>query len=100
MKRYKIVSTILPDVVYDKGFKVGDNILPIFSLSRPDSTAGWSDQMTEQLEESSKTPFIDRYNRKVALEGIKDKLAGNGCCYLYMGCSSGYCCQSAKRDTF
>jgi ubiquinone/menaquinone biosynthesis C-methylase UbiE len=90
MKKNEIISKILPEAIYDKGFKIGKDNYPFFSFTKPGSEVNWSDELAIHLEESSKTHFIDRYNRKVVLDQIRDKLAVNGCSYLDMGCSSGY----------
>jgi ubiquinone/menaquinone biosynthesis C-methylase UbiE len=86
----EIVKKIIPAAVYEKEFKIGERAYPFYSFHRPDSEANWSDQMASRLEQPSKHHFIDRYNRKIALDGVKDKLAGKNCCYLDVGCSSGY----------
>lgn len=91
----KLVGEILPGAVYDKEFRISGKTYPFHSFCQPDSEAGWSDQMAIQLEQSSKTHFIDRYNRKIALDGIRDKLSDKNCCYLDMGCSSGYMLEDA-----
>ena len=95
----EIVGRILPDALYDKEFKVNGKTYPFHSYCHPDSEAGWSDQMALQLEQPTKTHFIDRYNRKLALDGIKDKLANKGCRYLDMGCSSGYMLEEVLNNS-
>ena len=94
----EIIERILPDAIYNKEFKLGGEIYPFYSFCKPDSEAGWSDEMTTQLEQPSKTHFIDRYNRKVALDGIRNKLNNRKCCYLDMGCSSGYMLEEALEE--
>jgi ubiquinone/menaquinone biosynthesis C-methylase UbiE len=94
----EIVGRILPDAQYNNEFRIGHETYPFFSYGQPDSDAGWSDQMAEQLEQPTKNHFIDRYNREVALDGIKSKLAGQGCLYLDMGCSSGYMLEDVLKD--
>lgn len=90
MRMNEIVGKILPGVIYDKEFKIGGKTYPFYSFCLPDSEAGWSEQMTKQLEQPSKNHFIDRYNRRIVLDGIRDKLVDKSCCYLDIGCSSGY----------
>jgi ubiquinone/menaquinone biosynthesis C-methylase UbiE len=85
-----IVKNIIGNGLYDKEFRVDGEVYPFYSFCQPDSEANWSDQMTIQLEQSSKTHFMDRYNRKIALDGIRKKLTSKDCFYLDMGCSSGY----------
>lgn len=86
----QIVKKIVPGAVYEKEFKIAGQAHPFYSFHRPDFEANWSDQMASRLEQPSKHHFIDRYNRKIALDGIRDKLANRDCCYLDVGCSSGY----------
>lgn len=86
----EIVDKILAGAVYERGFQVNGKELPFYSFCQPNSKSGWSDQMTDELVRLSKDHFIDRYNRKVALDGIKDKLSAKFCTYLDVGCSSGY----------
>ncbi len=94
----EIVKKIIPNGFYDKEFKVGKDTYPFYSFCQPDSEANWSDQMAIQLEQPSKTHFIDRYNRRIALDGIRNKLVVDSCCYLDMGCSSGYMLEEVKKD--
>lgn len=94
----EIIDRILPGVVYEKSFKVDGKNYPFYSFCQPDSKSGWSDQMTEQLEELTKDHFIDRYNRKIALDGIRNKLASESCCYLDIGCSSGYMLENVLEN--
>lgn len=86
----KIVDKILPGAIYKRSLMENEKQYPFYSFCQPNSDSGWSDQMTISLGELSKDHFIDRYNRKVALDGIRDKLVGENCCYLDVGCSSGY----------
>ena len=84
-----LIEKILPGVTYEGGFRINGKTGPYYSFCRPDGNFGWSDDMAEVLEEPTRNHFIDIYNRRVAIEGVKAKLSG-GSCYLDMGCSSGY----------
>ncbi|MFH1903645.1 MAG: class I SAM-dependent methyltransferase [Candidatus Omnitrophota bacterium] len=95
---YEIISKILSGTLYDQGFKIDGKTYPFYSFCQPNSKTGWSDQMAEQLEKPSKNHFIDRYNRKVALDGIRSKLVGENCCYLDMGCSSGHMLEEVLKN--
>ena len=94
----EIISRIFPGTLYDQGFKINGKIYPFYSFCQPNSESGWSDRMAEQLAEPSKNHFIDRYNRKIALDGIGNKLVDENCCYLDMGCSSGYMLEDVLRS--
>jgi ubiquinone/menaquinone biosynthesis C-methylase UbiE len=94
----EIIGKILPDVLYDKEFKLGQGNYPFYSYCQPDSEAGWSNEMAIKLEGPSENHFIDHYNRKVALDLIRDKLESKGCLYLDMGCSSGYMLEDVLKN--
>jgi ubiquinone/menaquinone biosynthesis C-methylase UbiE len=85
-----VIDTILPDIRYKNGFLIEGKNFPYYSFCKSTQNANWSSEMSIFLEESSRNHFIDRYNRKIALEGIQDKLSQNGCNYIDIGCSSGY----------
>jgi SAM-dependent methyltransferase len=50
--------------------------------------------MAESLEEATRNHFIDIYNRRIAIDGIKSQLIKKDCCYIDIGCSSGYMLES------
>jgi len=89
------LSPILPGVAYEGGFLLDGKKLPFYSFCQPDEKAHWSNGMTEFIAEASKTHFIDRYNRTLALEGIMPKLSHAGATYIDLGCSSGYMLEDA-----
>jgi ubiquinone/menaquinone biosynthesis C-methylase UbiE len=75
---------------YENGFVIDGNVYPYYSFCKPEQNVGWSDEMTNNLEEATRSHSIDVYNRKIALDGIKDKIAQAGANYIDIGCSSGY----------
>jgi len=85
----KSLQTIIPGIVYDKGFVINEKVYPFYSFTRPQSDNSWSDSLTSQLEIPSKTHFIDVYNRKIAFDSIRNKLV-KAARYLDAGCSCGY----------
>lgn len=93
----RVINKILPDIPYDNGFFIDGKRLAYYSFCEAGHNANWSDEMSEFLEESSKNHFIDIYNRKIALDSIKDKLEQNECNYLDIGCSSGYMLELVHR---
>lgn len=94
----EMVEKILPGAVYEGSFKIDGRSYPFFSFCQPDSGNGWSDQLTRQLKDFTKEHPIDCYNRKLAIDGIKDKLANENCCYLDVGCSSGHMLEIILKD--
>jgi ubiquinone/menaquinone biosynthesis C-methylase UbiE len=85
-----LLNKILPDVLYEDGFYIDGKKLPFYSYCNPNIEANWSDEMSDFLEETSRNHFIDIYNRKIAIDGIKEKLINRETNYLDIGCSSGY----------
>lgn len=94
----EIVEKILPGVVYKGSFKIDERSYPFFSFCQPGPENGWSDQLTQQLRYFTKEHPIDCYNRKLALDGTRDKLVSENCCYLDVGCSSGYMLEAVLKD--
>jgi ubiquinone/menaquinone biosynthesis C-methylase UbiE len=84
------LAPILPDLSFDHGFLIEGRTHPYYSFTNPDQNAHWSNQMTEFISEASKDHFIDRYNRSIALEGIRSAMQAKGAFYIDIGCSSGY----------
>ncbi len=98
MEVSQILGKIVPGIDYDAGFKIEGETQPYYSFCKPGSQDGcWSDEMARSLEEPSRTHFIDIYNRRLALDGIKEALDKKQASYLDIGCSSGYMIEDILR---
>jgi len=93
----KILNKLVPNIDYENGFKIDGKIHPFYSFSRPVSDEGWTDEMGEFLGEVSGEHFLDVYNRRLAVAGIRDKLRDAGGHYIDVGCSSGYLLEEVAR---
>ncbi|HEX4517164.1 MAG TPA: class I SAM-dependent methyltransferase, partial [Polyangiaceae bacterium] len=83
------LAPIIEGVVFDRGFVVNGSTRPFHSFTQPDQDANWSDHMDHFISEASKDHFIDRYNRSIALDGIRPALRPDAR-FIDIGCSSGY----------
>jgi ubiquinone/menaquinone biosynthesis C-methylase UbiE len=85
----KFLSDIVPNARYQNGFLMDEEVLPFYSFCGPNVKGNWSNEMAESLEESSRDHFIDIYNRKIAIDALREHLSDNST-YIDIGCSSGY----------
>ncbi|HMU83118.1 MAG TPA: methyltransferase domain-containing protein [Leptospiraceae bacterium] len=77
-------------VRYQSGFLVRGRLHPFLDLAKDQGDAGWSNDIANDLEEHSQHHFIDVYNRRLAVEGLRPALSIKGAAFLDAGCSSGY----------
>ncbi len=75
---------------YEGGFVKQGRKLPFLDLAGGKGDAGWSNEIADDLEEHSQHHFIDVYNRRLAVEGLRPALARAGAAFIDAGCSSGY----------
>jgi ubiquinone/menaquinone biosynthesis C-methylase UbiE len=93
IKNSSLLEMIVSNAPYDKGFWINGKKLPYYTYSQPNSEAHWSDQMAGFISETTEDHFIDRHNRRIALEAIRVSLSREGASYADIGCSSGYMLQ-------
>lgn len=85
------------DLKYESGFLSAKTILSYYDCEEGNSNSGWDEIIDNDVEESSRTHFMDVYNRAIALDAIRPELSGKRASYIDVGCASGYLIEEVKN---